>query len=162
MTEFEVAKDLLVELRTLDIPHKHWFDNVGWDMVEALCTVVEKKTEETIQVANFASLSVDEVTTMDNLSWFCCHAYVVHKWERVPLLLALVRFIDGCGANNLIAIVLKLILQKGGLTEEAIGDKLILFGANGHPSSQGRVNGVITQLKKGYAPYLISMHCVAH
>lgn len=62
----------------------------------------------------------------------------------MPLLLALVRVVDGCGADNLTAVVLESIFQKGGLNEEAVGEKLISFGVDGHPSFQGCVNGVTT------------------
>lgn len=61
------------------------------------------------------------------------------------------RVVNGCGADNLIAIVLDSIVQKGGLNEEDLGEKLIFFGADGHPSFQVSINGVTTQLKKGYA-----------
>lgn len=33
-------------------------------------------------------------------------------------------------------VVLELVLQKGGLVEEAIGEKVIYFGADGHLASK--------------------------
>lgn len=131
-------------------------------MAEALYQVVENRTKETLQAANFVSITSDKVTTVDNQSWLCCHGYVVINQKRVPLLLGLLCIVDGCGAKNLMVIILELILSKGGLIDGSIGEKLVCFGTYGHPLFQGVINGVTTQLKKGYVPYMILMHCVAH
>lgn len=48
------------------------------------------------------------------------------------------------------------------LATESLGEKLISFEANGHPSLKGFVIVVRTHFKKGYTPYLILMHCMAH
>lgn len=131
-------------------------------MVEALCTVVEKQTHETLAVARFISPSGDEVTIVDNQSWLCIHGYVVQKWKRIPLLLCLLHLIDGCGVDNLTVVILEAVLHRGGLTEAELGEKMVSFGADGHPNFQGCLTSVSTQLKKGYAPYHIFVHCVAH
>lgn len=116
------------------MPKKHWCDKSGWEIADAICAIIEKKMKDCLRVVSFISVTIDEVATVDNQSWLCCHAYIVQKWRRVPILLGLVRIVDGCGAENLTAVILELLLHKGGLTEEDMGQKLICFGANGHPS----------------------------
>lgn len=131
-------------------------------MVEALCNVMQKKTKEIVGVPCFISVTSDEVTTVNNQSWLCSHVYIIHNWKQVPILLGLVQVVDGYGADNLTVVILEALMETGGLSKEALDEKLICFGADGHPSFQGCMNGVATQLKKGYSPYLFSMHCVAH
>lgn len=103
-------------------------------MTEALYSVVEKKTKDTMAATHFISMMSDEVTTVDNQSWLCSHVYVIQNWKRVPILLGLVWVVDGCGADNLTTVILEALTLKGGLSEEALGKKLIYFGADGHSS----------------------------
>jgi len=47
---------------------------------------VQSATMKNIQYVQYIVYSCDEVTTMDNCSWICVHAYVVSGWTKVPIL----------------------------------------------------------------------------
>lgn len=88
-----------------------------------------------LATTNYIFVTANEVTTIDNQSWLCYHAYFVQKWTRVPIFPGLVQIVDGCGVNNLTTIILEAIMKKGGLSKAYIGEKLIYFVEDGHPSS---------------------------
>lgn len=100
MTEYKVVKDLLLQLKTPNIPKKHWCDNSGWGMAKVMCILVEKKKKQTLATTNSISITNDEVTTMDNQSWLCCHVYTIQNWKRVRILLTLLCVVDGCGLTT--------------------------------------------------------------
>lgn len=133
MLEYKGLKELL--LAKLETPNtKHWCDNSSQGIIEAICGVIEKKTKDTLDVANFISITTNKVTTIDNQSWLCCHAYTVQKWRRVPFFLGMVHVVDDSGADKLTTVIHELVMQKGGMSEATMEEKLICFGANGHTS----------------------------
>ena len=64
ITDYEQMYVLFETLKLKKNPHHHWSDNSGWAMAEAIERVVLKRTKEVMQVANFFSLSCDEVTSV--------------------------------------------------------------------------------------------------
>jgi hypothetical protein len=48
-------------------------------MAEFMHQTVMKATRATIQAAHYVNLSCDEVSTIDNQSWFYVHYYVVQN-----------------------------------------------------------------------------------
>jgi hypothetical protein len=59
---------LFVQLDVLDNTIKHWSYGSGWEMADYMFKQVLKQIQTIIGGANFLSLSVDEVTVVDNRS----------------------------------------------------------------------------------------------
>jgi hypothetical protein len=60
------------------------------------------------------------------------HAYVIGGFKRMQLLLNLERVLGGISfVNNLIKLILKSLVEYGGLTIEQITNKLVCFGLDG-------------------------------
>jgi hypothetical protein len=53
------------------------FDIVSWVLVEFMYMQIQDTTVKAIQSTRFIICSCDEVTTIDNGSWICVHAYMV-------------------------------------------------------------------------------------
>ncbi len=49
LTDYESLKDLLCFLKIKNMPKKHWFDNLGWEMVESIHDVALECTKEIIK-----------------------------------------------------------------------------------------------------------------
>jgi hypothetical protein len=90
------------------------------------------------------------------------HAYVMHAWKRIPILLTLQCVVEGGNVNNLIAIVFQVLMQQGGLIQEDTTKRLICFGANGASIFQGCRTSVTFQLKEKFAPCMMGQHCMVH
>jgi len=57
---------------------------------------IQNATIKAIQSTQFTTCSYDEVTTIDNGSWICVHAYIfVDCWITLPILVSIERVIDG-------------------------------------------------------------------
>jgi hypothetical protein len=70
-----------------------------------------KQIQTIVVRASFLSLSVDEVITIDNQSWMLVHAYVMHAWKRIFILLTLQHVVKGGNANNIIAIIIQVLMS---------------------------------------------------
>ncbi len=79
LINYESLKDLFCFFKIKNMPRKHWFDNVGWEMVESIHDVVLECTKEVIKESPFLALFVDEVTTFDTKSWNSIHGYVLEN-----------------------------------------------------------------------------------
>jgi hypothetical protein len=55
----------------------YWFDIDSWVLNEFMYMQVQNTTIKAIQSARFIACSCDEITTIDNGSWICVHAYMV-------------------------------------------------------------------------------------
>jgi hypothetical protein len=162
MVEYESMQLLLEHLGVPKLPKKHWSDNSGWEISEAIHRAVELKTKALISSSRCLSLSCDEVTTVDNQSWLSIHAYIVRDFERVPMLLKLERVTDGASAENLTKAILKALADNGSLGTEQIRARLLCFGADGASVLQGKNTGVMSQIRNFHAPFMQSVHCVSH
>jgi hypothetical protein len=76
MLEYEVQKPFLMFLGFLLMLKNHWSNIYSWIMVEFMHVKVMKKLKEVIVTSNYFSLTCDEVTTIDNVSWINVHAYM--------------------------------------------------------------------------------------
>ena len=128
MLEYEALQPLFEFLEVPKIPKRHWSDNAGWTMAEAMYAQVLNKTRMTISVARYIALSCDEVSCIDNSSWISVHAYVVQNWSRVPVLISLEHVTDGGKAKNLTKMIMSAVGSAGGLSQEDIGNRLLCFG----------------------------------
>ncbi len=94
---------------------------------------VLKQIQTVIIGANFFSLNANEVTTIDDQSWILVHAYVMHAWKRILILLTLQHVVKGGNAKNLIVVIAQALMQQGGLIQEETTKRLICFGSDGPP-----------------------------
>jgi hypothetical protein len=68
-----MLKDLYNLLRLKNNPKKHWIDTSGWGMVESMHDVVLENKKNIVQKSEFFTLSVNEMTTIDNQQWISAH-----------------------------------------------------------------------------------------
>jgi len=69
------------------IPEMHWTGNSGWELLEAMGEVTQKKLMSELKDATFMSLSLDEAS-QHSISVMSVHAYIINdKWKRLPLFL---------------------------------------------------------------------------
>ncbi len=81
--------------------------------------------------------SPNEVTTIDNVSWICIHAYVVQSLVKVPILLQIEHIVNGSSSNNLTKVIIITLMRCGGLTMKDVSKKLLCFGVDGAFIFQG-------------------------
>jgi hypothetical protein len=90
-----------------------------------------QKAREVIHGGKFLSISVDEVTTVDNQAWISIHAYVVQDFYRTPILVSVERLTEGATAPKLAEVIVDALFVHGGLTPQHLLSKLVSFGADG-------------------------------
>jgi hypothetical protein len=100
-------------------------------MVDYMSEQVLKQIQTIVVKASFLSLSVDEVINVNNQSWILVHAYVMHGWKRIPILLTLECVVVGGNVNNLTGIIAQVFMQQWGLIQEDTTKRLICTIANG-------------------------------
>ena len=61
----------------------------GWEWAKYLAQVEKDDMKEKIAKARFFSLSLDEVTVIDNTSWICMSIYMVNDHIRHSYLLGI-------------------------------------------------------------------------
>ncbi len=66
MTDYEDLKDLFQFLKVKSVSRKHWFDTLGWEMIEVMHVVLLEATKVAFVVAPIIAVNVDEVTTINN------------------------------------------------------------------------------------------------
>jgi hypothetical protein len=71
------------------------------------------------------------MTSINNGSWICVHAYVVNGWIRIPILICVDQIVDGSGSNNCNEVIMNSMMKGGGLSKEEMSKNLLCFGANG-------------------------------
>jgi hypothetical protein len=72
MRDFQGLKDLSIMLKVKHTPKKHWINSSGWGIVDLLLQSIRNA----INVVDFLSMNVDEVTTIDNVFLF---TFVLYK-----------------------------------------------------------------------------------
>jgi hypothetical protein len=102
------------------------------------------------------------MTTINNGSWICIHAYVVDGWIKILILICVDQIVDGLGSNNLNEVIMNFIMKGERLSKEEMSKKLLCFGANGMNMFKGGKTGMTKQIKDSWAPFSMGVHCVAH
>jgi hypothetical protein len=95
MLKYESLYELFRSLAVPNNPSMHWYDIVGWVLAKFMYMQVQDTIVKAIQSTRFIACSCDEVTTIDNGSWICVHAYMVDSWIKVPILFCVERIVDG-------------------------------------------------------------------
>jgi hypothetical protein len=83
-------------------------------------------------------------------------------FRRVPLLLDLEKVFSGNIINNLTQLILRSLMEHGGLTTQHVVSKFTCFGCDKVVVFTIILIGVITLFKCREAPFIIGMHCMAH
>jgi hypothetical protein len=91
-----------------------WYDSVGWVLAKFMYMQVQDTIVKAIQSTRVIACSCDEVTTIDNDSWICVHAYIVDSWIKVPILLYVETIVDGSSCNNFIEVIMVALMKVGG------------------------------------------------
>jgi hypothetical protein len=87
MVEFGRRSQFYNFLEVPDLPTLHWSDGTGWLMVTYMYDLVKEKHQAMFAIAQYISLTVDEIPAVDNLSYIVIHVYVLQDWVRVPIIL---------------------------------------------------------------------------
>ncbi len=114
MTKHTTMQTLFMQLNVLDNPIKLWFNGCRWEMVDCMSKQVLKQTQTIVVGASFLSLSVDEVTTIDNQSQISVHAYVMFAWKRIPILLTPKCVVKGGNVDNFTIVIVQAFMEQGG------------------------------------------------
>jgi hypothetical protein len=131
-------------------------------MAESMAHVLGEHTKNVMGLARYFSISADEVTSSDNQSWLSLHAYIPLGFKRCSILLALIRLVDGNGADAIREAVMSMVHWHSGLNEDQIPNRPVNFGADRVSVFQGSQRGVTTQLQNHVAPFMRGIHCMAH
>ncbi len=109
--------------------------------------IIMESKKVAIQKAKYIIVSCDEVTIIDNQSWCSVHAHIIDGFKRVPLLLNLERLLGGGTLNNFIVLILKSLMEYGGLTIEHVVSKLTCFASNKVAMFMNIQTNIVTQFK---------------
>ena len=89
--------------------------------------------------------------------------YIVNKdFFCLSYLLALERVEGGTGSNNLTRVITSFLKGSGAMSREDIRAKLLCFRVDGALVFQGTHNGVTSQLRKEFDPFLLGIHYCGH
>jgi len=83
MLEYEQRQALYAFLKVPNLPKMHWSNSSAWQMANSMYNQIKEAIKKQIVDAHFVALTCDEVTTIDNESLICIHAYVVQNYIRV-------------------------------------------------------------------------------
>ncbi len=108
----------------------YWFNIVSWVLIKFMYMQVQDTIVKAIQSARFIACPCDEVTTIDNGSWICVHAYMVDFLIRVLILLCVEGVMDGSGFNNLTEVIMATLMKGEGLIKEDVTKK-VCFDVDG-------------------------------
>ena len=133
MCDYEHEQYLLRHLKVKNVPQKHWSETSGWEMNKHLYASVLAALKEVVQSARIISVSTDEVTAINNMSWLGAHVYAMNSWKRVPHLLLLSCVSDGDGgtANSLTDTIMFSLLGEGALLEKTLPPNWSISGQMG-------------------------------
>lgn len=131
MTDFEGTKELINFLKFLNIPCKHWNDNIGWSMVEVMHFFVLTSMWLVVQKVVFILVSFNGVTAINNQTWILMRIYIVKGWKWFPILLTFQQVLQGSNAKNLMQVIIDALFVYHGLFEFDLIAKFVYFDVDG-------------------------------
>jgi hypothetical protein len=162
MTDYPNYMKYLSFLQVSNFPSSHWSVTSGWEWAKYLARVEKDDLKEKIANARFLSLSLDEVTAIDNTSWICMSIYMVNGHVRNSYLLGIHKMSDSSTTENIYGLVISSLKEISGMDNLMIAKKLVCVGADGASVMQGQRNGLCVKLQLSASPYMLSIHCMAH
>jgi hypothetical protein len=117
-------------------------------MAKTMHHIIMESTKVAIQKIKYIIVSCDEVTIIDHQSWCNLHAHIVDGFKGILLLLNLERLLGGGTIDNLTTLILKSLMEYGGLTIEHVVSKLTCFACDKVAVFTSiQISFVVTQLK---------------
>lgn len=162
MTDYPKMMKYLSFIQVPNFPSSHWSLTSGWEWGKYLAQVEKDDMKEKIVKATFLSLSLDEVTAVDNTAWICMSIYTVNYHIRNSYLLGIHKMSKSSTAENIYELVINTLKETGGMDHSMIAKKLVCVGADGASVMQGQRNGLCARLQLSASPYMIGIHCMAH
>ncbi|KAF5833715.1 hypothetical protein DUNSADRAFT_9913 [Dunaliella salina] len=147
---------------TNSMPMKHWSPTSGWKIARFLAAEVQDELRRRIQRAPFIGISLDEASAIGHTAWLSMHTYIVDKGAREPYFLGVMEITGAPNAVNLAAVVIKALIDIGGLSLQQIGSKLVGIAADGASVMAGELSGVLQRIQASHAPWVLPMHCMGH
>ncbi|KAH9291551.1 hypothetical protein KI387_043264, partial [Taxus chinensis] len=123
-----------------NIPQSHWSDTSSWEIAKCLSLVEKEDLKLCVQQAKYISLSLDEVTAVDNTSWICIHVYTFANDIRTPHLLEIHKMTENYNSENIYKLVVSNLKDITGMDDYAIATKLVCVGTDGAAIMQGYRN----------------------
>jgi hypothetical protein len=77
-----------------------------------------------IGIAQYLSLTCDEVSTINIQSWLLIHVYVVQNWLKIPIFLSLEHVVVGSSVDNLTLILMQTLMHQRSFTKDLISSRL--------------------------------------
>lgn len=149
-------------LQVPNFPSCHWSIPSGWEWEKYLAQEEKDDMQEKIANDRFLSLSLDEVTTIDNTSWICMSIYMVIGHIRHSYLLGIHKMSDCSTPGNIYELVANSLKEIGGMNLLMIAKKLVCVGADGASVMRGQRNDLCVKLQLSASSYMLSIHCMAH
>ena len=112
-----------------------------------MTAVFTNHTKKVISQTRYFAIFVDEVTTMDHESWLSVHINLCIGFSRVSILLGLFHLVEGNGTGAVKETIITCISYHGGLFENAVGERMVSFRADGVFVFQDSRIGKTQQLK---------------
>ena len=98
--------------------------------------------KEKIANATFFSLSLDEVTAIDNTSWIYMNIYMVNDHNKHSYLLGIHTMTKRSTTENIYELVIDSLKEIGGMDDLMTAKRLVCVGADGASIMQGQRNGI--------------------
>lgn len=131
-----------------NVPQSHWSESSGWEIEKFLSMIEKEDLKENVKKAKFISLSIDEVTGVDNTTQVCIHIYTLENHIRTPHLLGVMKMVENCNAENLHKIVVSHLKDIAGMTVNEIATKLVCVRADSASIMQGHQIRLCVRLKQ--------------
>ena len=128
-------------------------------MTSYLAEVEKKNVQERVKESKFISLSLDEVTVVDNSAWVYMHVYTVKDHVHQANLLCVHKMRANSTAENLYLEVKKALNEISGMDDLTIAKKLVCVGA---AVMQGKRTSLCARLQTSIAPYMLGIHRMTH
>ncbi len=103
------------------------------------------------------SISINEVSNIDNQSSLSIHGYVLQGWKQIFIILTLDK---KCKPSPIVD--LGNLVNNGGPTKAKIARRLICLGIDGVIVFQGLKKSAIMLMRAQHVPFFINVHYVAH
>jgi len=122
MRDFQGLKDLSIMLKVKHTPKKHWINSSGWGIVDLLLQSIRNA----INVVDFLSMNVDEVTTIDNVFLF---TFVLYKIRSESLFWFVWKWLKWRGIiDNVFQLMFRALETFVGASVEVLRCKFISIG----------------------------------
>ena len=165
MTDYEYDHRLLKAHPSINdiMPRQHATDFSGWEMADAMNSVLVKEMQCLLARADFFSLTVDASTAIDNTDYLNIEARLWYGGRLHFLFVAMRPLGTDCTAASQEELLMETMTSDefGGICRDCMKHKLVAMAADGCSTMQGQQNGLLARMRR-VCPYMQKMSCVAH